>query len=355
MSRSLLPTSAEPDPELDESGADSPRAPRLDRDRIGLLLAPIAGKLEATERLIQERLRSDVPFVERAGEYLFAAGGKRMRPALLLLSARLLGHDSDEEVTYAAVVEFIHAATLVHDDIIDHSDLRRGRQTVNSLWGNDLTVLLGDWLYTTAMRMAIEHDNLAVIDLFCAATLRMTEGELLVLQRLGAPDLGREEYFEIIERKTAALFSAACAAPTLIGPKRPELRQPLADYGRALGVCFQLVDDLLDFTADRETLGKPVLSDLREGKLTLPLLLALPRLAAGERARIEQVLADRDFRRVSSDEILALVAREGTVEEVREIAGRWADDALRALERLPDGDARPTLAAALDFVLDRNA
>ena len=259
-----------------------PVVPAADRGRAALLLEPIAGKLAATEELIRAKLASDVPFVENAGRYLFEAGGKRMRPALLLLSARLLERDSDEEITYAALVEFIHAASLVHDDIIDHSELRRGRRTANSVWGSNLTVLLGDWLYTTAMRMALSHDNLEIIDLFCSATLRMTEGELLVLERLGAPDLRPAEYFDIIDRKTAALFAAACEAPALMRPARPDARPLLAEYGRALGLCFQLVDDLLDFTADERELGKPVLSDLREGKLTLPVLLALPRLAPAE-------------------------------------------------------------------------
>jgi len=348
MSRSPSPTTAEGD------AAELAAAAR-ERARVAELLAPIAGKLASTEELLRARVASDVPFVERAGEYLFAAGGKRMRPALLLACARLLGRDSDEEVTYAAVVELIHAATLVHDDIIDHSDLRRGRRTVNAVWGSDLTVLLGDWLYTTAMRMAIEHGNLEIIDLFCAATLRMTEGELLVLERLGAPDLGLEEYFDIIERKTAALFSAACAAPALMRPARSAARQPLADYGRSLGLAFQIADDLLDFTASREELGKPVLSDLREGKLTLPILLALPKLSPFERAKVEHVLADRDFRRVASDEILELVRREGTLEEARSHAERWAERARAALAALPEGDARPALAAAIDFVVDRRA
>lgn len=348
MSRSPSPTTAERD------AAEAAAAAR-ERERVAELLAPIAGKLAATEERIRARVASDVPFVERAGEYLFAAGGKRMRPALLLASARLLGRDSDEEVTYAAVVEFIHAATLVHDDIIDHSDLRRGRRTVHSVWGSDLTVLLGDWLYTTAMRMAIEHDNLAIIDLFCGATLRMTEGELLVLERLGAPDLSLDEYFDIIDRKTAALFSAACEAPALMRPARPEARQPLADYGRALGTCFQIVDDLLDFTGTEAAVGKPVLSDLREGKLTLPILLALPRLTPFDRAKVEHVLADRDFERVAADEILDLVRRQGTLEEARELADGWAERARRALAALPEGDTLPTLAAAVDFVLDRRA
>ncbi|MCM2269167.1 MAG: polyprenyl synthetase family protein [Thermoanaerobaculia bacterium] len=348
MSRSPSPTTA-------EDGRIETGAAAAERERVARLLAPIAGKLAATETLLRARVGSDVPFVERAGEYLFAAGGKRMRPALLLTCARLLDRDSDEEVTYAAVVELIHAATLVHDDIIDHADLRRGRRTVHAVWGSDLTVLLGDWLYTTAMRMAIAHGNLEIIDLFCAATLRMTEGELLVLERLGAPDLGLDEYFDIVDRKTAALFSAACSAPALMRPERPQAREPLAAYGRALGVCFQIADDLLDFTSSQDALGKPVLSDLREGKLTLPILLALPRLTAAERAKVEHVLADRDFRRASSDEILELVRREGTLDEALGHAERWAERARTALAQLPDGDARPTLEAAIDFVIDRRA
>jgi len=325
------------------------------RDRVERVLEPILPKLAAAEELIVDQLRSDVPFVNRAGEYLFASGGKRMRPALLLLAARLLGHDSDEEVTYAAVVEYIHAATLVHDDIIDHSEKRRGRRTVNALWGSDLTVLLGDWLYTTAMRLALRHGNVAIIDLFCDATLRMTEGELQVLERLGAADLSEAEYFEITDRKTAALFSAACSAPALIGPGRPEARRALAEYGRALGFCFQLVDDLLDYTADESELGKPVLSDLREGKLTLPLLRALPRVDASERAKVERVLEERDFVSVDAGEILELVRREGTLEETVETAREWAERARRSLDSLPDGESRDALAAAPDFVLHRHA
>jgi octaprenyl-diphosphate synthase len=347
MSPSLSPTSADDGGERGSGAAE--------RARVAVLLAPIAGKLAATEVRIRASVASDVPFVERAGDYLFSAGGKRMRPALLLACARLLGRDSDEEVTYAAVVELIHAATLVHDDIIDHSDLRRGRRTVHAMWGSDLTVLLGDWLYTTAMRMALEHGNLEVIDLFCAATLRMTEGELLVLGRRGASDLSLAEYFEIVDRKTAALFSAACVAPALMRPERPSERVALAEYGRALGTCFQIVDDLLDFTASAAHLGKPVLSDLREGKLTLPLLLALPRLSPFDRAKVEHVLDDRDFRRTASEEIVELVGREGTLDEARAVAGEWAERARTALARLPAGDALSALVAAVDFVLERRA
>jgi octaprenyl-diphosphate synthase len=323
-------------------------------------LGLIGDKLAATEVVFRDHLGSDVPFIQHAGEYLAGSGGKRMRPALLLLVARMLGHDSDEEVTYAAVVEFIHTATLIHDDVIDHAALRRGQTTVNELWGNSLTVLLGDWLYTNAMKMALSHGNLEVVRELCEATLRMVEGELLSLQRLGAADLTVDEYFAIIDRKTAHLFASACTVPTLITPARPDLGmsreaawRALQRYGRSLGTCFQLVDDLLDFTASEQELGKPVLSDLKEGKLTLPLILLLPRVSAGERRLVQHVLEDRSFARTTPDEVLGLVRREGTVDEVEDMALELAEEARESLAGFPAGGAREALELAPDFVLHR--
>jgi octaprenyl-diphosphate synthase len=313
----------------------------------------IADRLERTEDVFRRSLASDVPFIDEAGEYIFAGGGKRMRPALVLLSATMLGHDGDEEVTYAAVVELIHSATLIHDDIIDHATLRRSKPTVNRIWGNSKTVLLGDWLYTTAMNMALSHGNLEVVRRLCDATLQMTEGELLALDRLGAIDLSREEYFAIIERKTACLFAAAASVPALMKPGRSEAVEVLAAYGRALGTCFQLVDDLLDFTARERELGKPVLSDLKEGKLTLPLLLALPRLDATRRGWIESVLEDGAFSRVEPGSILELVEVEGTIEETRELARGYAQRAQEQLAFFAPSEARDALELAPDFVLNR--
>ena len=319
------------------------------------ILELVGDQLAATEEVLRSRLTSEVPFIQKSGEYLFHGGGKRMRPALLLLCSRLLGRDSREEITYAAVVELIHTATLVHDDIIDHAATRRGRRTLHSVWGANLTVLVGDWLYATAMRMAIEHDNLRVIDLMCDATLRMTEGELLVLERLGALDVGVEEYLDIVDRKTARLFAAACSVPAVMRPARPEAFAPLESYGRALGTCFQMVDDLLDYTARQEDLGKPVLSDLKEGKLTLPLILALPRLSPAERGKIAAVLEERAFARVRPEEILELVRREGTLDETLALAERQAAVARAALAGFPDSDARRALELAPDYVLRRRA
>ena len=320
-----------------------------------LFISLVAEKLGATDRLFRECLASDVPFIQKSGEYIFDGGGKRMRPALLLLCARMLGRDGEEEVTYAAVVELIHTATLIHDDIIDHSTLRRGRQTINEVWGNNLTVLLGDWLYTSAMKMALKHGSVAILDRLCDATLRMTEGELLTQQRLGATNLSVAEYFEIIDRKTAQLFAAACSVPARIEPVRKDAIEPLERFGRALGICFQLTDDLLDFTATASTIGKPVLSDLKEGKLTLPLLLLLPRIAPRERSKIERVLADRAFSSVTEEEILEMVEREGTLAEVAAEARAKANEALLALAFFPDSEARRALEFAPDFVLHRRA
>jgi octaprenyl-diphosphate synthase len=339
-----------------EASRIDPSAPQtgsaLDPARFLDLIAP---KLIATEELFRRHLGSDVPFISEAGSYLFNGGGKRMRPALLLLSSRLLGHDGDEEITYAAVVELIHTATLVHDDIIDDARLRRGQPTVDSVWDNSRAVLLGDWLYTTSMQLALRHGRIEVIRRLCDATLRMTEGELLVLDRLGALDIDAEEYFDIIDRKTARLFAAASSIPALIPPATDEQRQALETYGRSLGLCFQLVDDLLDFTASEDDLGKPVLSDLKGGKLTLPLILLLPRLDPRRLNLIGRVLEDRSFDHVEPGEILEAVTAEGTLEEVQELASRHARKAIEALTIFPASDAREALEFAPEFVLNRRS
>lgn len=315
----------------------------------------IRDKLLATEQVFHQNLATDVPFIRDAGEYIFAGGGKRVRPAMLLLSADLLGLDGDEEVTYGAVVELIHTATLIHDDIIDHSSLRRGQMTPNRLWGNSRSVLLGDWLYTTAMDLALSHGNLSIVRCLVAATLKMTEGELLTLERLGSLDLTVEEYFSIIDRKTAELFGAACYLPSLIAPTRPEAGESLRRYGKALGLCYQLTDDLLDFTAQEGDLGKPVLTDLREGKLTLPLILLLDRVDESKKAWIGAVLEDRSFDRVCAEQILDLVESEGTIEEVQTLARSQGEAACRELSAFPFGVAREALEFAPDFVLNRRS
>ncbi len=315
----------------------------------------VGTELQEVEALLFSSVDSDVPFIRETGQDLFGRGGKRIRPALLLLAAQAIGRNSRELITYAAVVELIHTATLVHDDILDHARLRRGRPTVNAAYGASRAVLLGDWLFTKAMQMAIAHGHLEALELLADATLAMTEGELLALARLGDSKLSIEEYFAVIERKTARLFAAACTLPALVAPQRSIWSDALARYGHALGLCFQLTDDLLDFTAREDELGKPVLSDLREGKLTLPLVLALPRLGPADRAKIVQVLTEHSFEVVAAEEILELVDRAGTLAEVAALARSYASQAQSALDGLPSGPAREVLELAPEYVIHRRA
>jgi len=239
------------------------------------LFEPIRGDLEKVEREFGRHLQSQVDLIPRIGKYIQTSGGKRVRPAVLLMVSRLCGYTGDRAVLHAAVVEFIHTATLVHDDIIDDSELRRGRLAVHSQWGNDITVLLGDFLYIKAMSLALSQDSLDIVRLLCDATLRMIEGEIYQLTKNGDIDISEDEHFDIIRRKTAYLFSASAQIGGMLGTATPEQLRALRDYGFHLGIAFQLMDDLLDFTGDSAALGKPVGGDLREGKLTLPVIRLL--------------------------------------------------------------------------------
>jgi octaprenyl-diphosphate synthase len=227
-----------------------------------------------------------VELIPKIGRYIQTSGGKRVRPAVLLMAARLGGYEGDRAVLYASVVEFIHTATLVHDDIIDDSELRRGRLAVHSRWGNDITVLLGDYLYIKSMALALTHDTLDIVRLLCDVTLRMIEGELYQLTKNGDADITEDEHFEIIRRKTAYLFGGCAQIGGMLGGVTAERERALQEYGFNLGIAFQIVDDLLDFTGDLQALGKPVGADLREGKMTLPLIHLLGQgQEVGERAK----------------------------------------------------------------------
>ena len=233
---------------------------------------PIRADLEQVDAEFGRHVESQVDLIPKIGKYIQTSGGKRMRPAVLLMAARLSGYTGDRAILYAAVVEFIHTATLVHDDIIDDSDLRRGRLAVHSRWGNDITVLLGDYLYIKSMALALTHDTLDIVRLLCDVTLRMIEGELYQLTKNGDADITEDEHFDIIRRKTAYLFGGCAQIGGMLGKVGPERETALREYGFNLGVAFQIVDDLLDFTGDADALGKPIGSDLREGKMTLPLI-----------------------------------------------------------------------------------
>jgi octaprenyl-diphosphate synthase len=310
--------------------------------------------LVKVEALFQEQCRSDVRLVAEIGRYIQEGGGKRIRPALLLLGARLCGAAGERAVLLASVVEFIHTATLLHDDIIDEATVRRGRRSVNSRWGNDITVLLGDFLYTKSMAMALSQENLKVLRLLSHVTLRMIEGEILEIERNGDLKVGREDHLDIIRRKTADLFSACLRIGAILGEVGEEKEQALARYGLNLGICFQMVDDLLDFTADEKVLGKPVNNDLREGKLTLPAIFLLQKSGAVAKDKIATVMADRGFERVSREEIVRLAREHGALDEARALACEYAAAARHDLAAFDRSPYREALEVLPDFILARD-
>jgi octaprenyl-diphosphate synthase len=306
------------------------------------------------EQELHRNFHSSIETIQSVGEHILNGGGKRLRPTLLLLVSQMLGYRGEKDVVYAAVVEFIHTATLVHDDIIDEAAVRRGQTSINYKWGNKLTVLVGDYLYTHAMKMALDEGNLDILRLLSSVTIRMIEGEILGLEQNGRTDLTSEEYFDILGRKTAALFGASSRIPAYLVDASESDAQALFDYGYNLGICFQLIDDVLDFTSSAEVLGKPALSDLKEGKLTLPLILALPRVTDSERRVIERVATDRSFGKIDPLELSAIARRYGTIEETRDIAHTYAERARAALRMFRPSPARDALEFAIDFVQQRD-
>lgn len=319
------------------------------------LLDLIAPKLELVEEELRRNFHSKIKTVRDVGEHILGGGGKRLRPALLLLVSKMLKYDGYRDVVYAAVVEFIHTATLIHDDIIDEADVRRGRTSINYGWGNNLTVLVGDYIFMHSMAMALAEGNLEILRLLSDATIKMIEGEILGTEHNGSVDLTVEDYFDIVGRKTAALFGATCRIPGYFADVPESAGAALQSYGYNLGVCFQLIDDLLDFTSSTEVLGKPALSDLKEGKVTLPLILAMPRATPREREIIARVARDKSFDGTDPAEILSIVHRYDTIDKTREIARDYANRARKALESFPPSQAKEALEFALEFVMERSS
>jgi octaprenyl-diphosphate synthase len=318
------------------------------------IFEPIRGDLELVDREFVRHVESQVAVIPQIGRYIQTSGGKRVRPAVLLMAARLGGYQGDRAVLYAAVVEFIHTATLVHDDIIDDSELRRGRLAVHSRWGNDITVLLGDYLYIKSMAMALTHDTLDIVRLLCDVTLRMIEGELYQLTKTGDVDITEEEHFEIIRRKTAHLFGGCAQIGGLLGSVSTEREIALREFGFNLGIAFQVVDDLLDYTADESALGKPVGGDLREGKVTLPIIYLLQR--GGEQADqlIRAVVSDRTVSKEQWREILRMLREHGTPDMAYAKALEYATRAKTALDVFPPSREKDALVALADYVLSRD-
>lgn len=314
----------------------------------------VAPKLALVEEELRRSFTSDIETIRAVGAHILDGGGKRLRPVLLLLSSQLVGYRGEKDVLFATVVELIHTASLVHDDIIDEAAVRRGRTSINFLWGNQLTVLVGDLLYTGSMNMALAEGNLDILKMLSTVTLRMTEGEIIGLEQNGRADLSLERYFDILGRKTGGLFGASCRIPAYLVDAPDPVGEALFDYGFNLGICFQIVDDVLDFTSSTEVLGKPALSDLKEGKLTLPLLLSLPHATEAERRIIEKVASEHSFGKTRPPEVVAIVKKYGALDRTREMAIEYADRARSALNGFGPSSARDALEFALDFVISRD-
>ena len=295
---------------------------------------------------------SNVGAITEIGEYLRAGGGKRIRPALLLLSAKLLNYQGRGAVRLGAVVEIIHTATLVHDDIIDDAKTRRGRPAANTQWGNSKCVLAGDWLYMQAFKIAVEERNFRILDTLIELTQQMVEGELLQMERLGKM-ITLDEHFDLIFRKTACLFSVCMRLGAILGGASPEQEDALRKYGHDLGMAFQIVDDVLDLTASEEVLGKPVASDLREGKVTMAVIHAIQHCTPDERAKIEKILNDRAFNGVTHADILAILERYGSLDVATSRAAQYAESAGKSICFFPDSEFKRALLWAPEFVVAR--
>jgi octaprenyl-diphosphate synthase len=308
--------------------------------------------LVAIEQELGRDAASGVSTITEIAEYLRGGGGKRIRPTLLLLSAHTLGYTGPNSIRLGAVVEMVHTATLVHDDIIDGADMRRGRPSANTTWGNEKCVLAGDWLYMQAFKVALEEKSLRVLDLLIGLTQQMVEGELLQIQKLGRP-VSEAEYYDLIYRKTACLFSVSMRLGALLAGATEAQEASLAAYGRAIGLAFQIVDDVLDLTATEEVLGKPVASDLREGKATLSVIHSIDHGTAADRQTIQRVLDDRSFENVSREQIQKILVHNGSVEYAMRVADRYAEQSRQSLADLPDSEYKRALLWVPDFVVAR--
>ena len=319
------------------------------------IFSVIGAELAQVESEFERQARSNVQVIAYLADYLRESGGKRVRPALTILANYAVGGDGsrDNSIRMATVMEFLHTATLVHDDIIDSADTRRNRPTVNALYGNETAVLMGDWLYMSAFETSLAERSLPILDILTHVTRKMTEGELLQLTTLGKTDISERHYLDIIQRKTAFLFSACCEVGAILGGANEAEQRALADYGMNLGMAFQLTDDLLDFTSTDDILGKSTGVDLLGGKVTLPLIY----LIAAEPSTsemVQTVMTQASYESVARNELHQAVERVGAVERARVRADDYATAARTALDNLLESEFRESLAAIATYVLDRD-
>jgi len=319
------------------------------------IFSRISNELQQVEIEFERQARSNVQVIAYLGEYLRASGGKRVRPALTILSNYSAGGDGARynSIRMATVMEFLHTATLVHDDIIDHADTRRNRPTVNALYGNETAVLMGDWLYMSAFETSLAERSLPILDILTRVTRKMTEGELLQLTLLGKADVTENEYLDVLKRKTAYLFSASCEIGAILGAADNEQQIALREYGLNLGTAFQLIDDLLDFTSSDDVLGKASGADLLGGKVTLPLIY-LMESEPSTRDTVRTVLRNGEYSEVSKQDLFAAMSRNGALTRARELARQYAQTARSALDCLAESPYRESLQALPTYVIERD-
>ena len=317
------------------------------------LVSPVVEELAQVEVELKSYTESAFPLIDEINQYIHESGGKRLRPALLLLVSKLCETGGYEVIKLGTVVELIHVATLVHDDIIDKADLRRGRPSVNARWGNEITVLMGDWMYMTAFQIALELRNLKVLDVLIQLTRTMVTGEMMQLALDGQVAISVQEQTEISSRKTAQLFSACAALPATLAGAPATTEERLAAFGKALGMAFQLTDDILDYTADEQGLGKPVLKDLEEGKITLPIILVLSQANQAERELLSRLALQGELSDGDKQEILSLIQRYQTLEKARDVVRTYASEAMDWLNGFPASAARESLMCLPTYVLNR--
>ncbi len=315
-------------------------------------LAIIAADMQAVDATIRSQLYSDVPLVSQIADYIISAGGKRIRPALVLLTANAWGYGGTEHHKLAAVIEFIHTATLLHDDVVDESELRRGRQTANALFGNAASVLVGDFVYSRAFQMMVSVNNMRVMQILADATNVIAEGEVLQLMNMHDPDVTEERYLQVIRSKTAKLFEAATELGTLIAGAPEDAIAAASEYGRSLGTAFQLIDDVLDYSGNATDIGKNVGDDLREGKPTLPLIYLLQHGTETQRALVRDCIAQGD--EAHFDEILSAITQSGALEYTRKKATDASQRAIEAIRHLPESAYKQALTELAVFAVSRN-
>lgn len=349
----MAPTSAQHSTDLSKSSLEKSPTPEDRQSPLESMAGILDDDMRAVNAIILQRMDSSVPLVNQLAGYLIAAGGKRVRPLLTLASTAIYNGEMSRAHLLAACVEFVHSATLLHDDVVDESAERRGKATANEVFGNQASVLVGDFLFSRSFQMMVDDGNIEILRILSDASAVIAQGEVLQLTTANNIDTGLDTYLEVIKSKTAALFAAACEVGPVIAYQSAEVAKSMADYGMFLGIAFQIADDILDYTADQEKLGKTVGDDFREGKMTAPVIYAIADSSLQEREFWQRTLGDKDQKADDFEEALALINKYGALEKSAELADHYAERAKSALDAAPDSELKTLLIRLVDFSVKR--